>query len=157
MGDPGSSLEPLELGKIQALAVKLLRCPDAVEASGQGGVEGQAFEGDGLAALGAIAIFVAFQSGQGRLKQAFALQPPRAGRLGHRLLLHRIHPRQTANALLIKFEGFVIAGCARFDRMDLGNLSKDGAAQGGEVGRGERHAGRLPPTSRSAQRGDGAS
>lgn len=94
----------------------------AADAQMGGRVYFEAPIGNGFAAFGAPAIFVFGDPVQGHFySRPIAGSAPRFG-LGHFLLLHRVHPRQAANALLVELDRPPPAGTLLVARLQFGLL-----------------------------------
>jgi len=82
----------------------------AVDAEGDGRIELQAPAGDELAAALALAEAPVLDAGQSQLDAPQLLAAPSLQRLGHGLLLQRVHAREAPDRLLVQLDGLAITG-----------------------------------------------
>ncbi len=100
-------------------------------------VDFEAPAGNRLPTFDAPAIFVFRQSNQGHFNSGqIAGSTPRFG-LGHLLLLHRVHPRQAPNALLIQFNRIPPAGSFGIACLQFGLPIKQQLFQADDLSRGK--------------------
>lgn len=115
----------------------ILAVAGTVEAQRGGGVDRKPLPGDLLAAAQAFAIGAVVDPLQGRADPGDFRRAALFRRLGHRLTLHRIHPRQASDALLIERDGLPAFGTLLAQRFKLVAGSQQSRA-GGFVVHGDR-------------------
>ena len=103
-----------------------LAAAHALKTKRDGGIGGEACRGDGVAALGAKAVFVCVDPVEGG-GDLLTLDLATAGlSLCHRLILQRVHARQTPDGLLVEHDGFLAALARNVFGVEVGEAGQQG-------------------------------
>jgi hypothetical protein len=92
---------------------------------GESGIDVEPADADRFAALRAIAEFSLVDAGERSLDAQLAVMVATASLLGHRLRLHGVHARDSANALLIELNGSAIFRALGQQSLDIAQFADE--------------------------------